>query len=270
MAGSNPTPYYTPTSKPTPTSHHSSLPLKKPNFYSLIAISFLCSGFYFTGVWHSSTTGAGAGSSSVFITTTSLPCFPSKNTSTSPSSSTTSTKKLDFTTHHSAAYDGAAPDDAIKIYPVCDIKYSEYTPCEDPERSLKFNRRRLIYRERHCPEKNEVLKCRIPAPYGYKNPFKWPVSRDVVWYANVPHKELTVEKAVQNWIRYEGDKFRFPGGGTMFPNGADAYIDDIAKLINLKDGSIRTAIDTGCGVNITFFLQNILCFINSVLHFLIL
>ncbi|CAN4097536.1 unnamed protein product [Withania somnifera] len=106
----------------------------------------------------------------------------------------------------------------------------------------------MIYRERHCPEKDELLKCRIPAPYGYKNPFKWPVSRDLAWYANVPHKELTVEKAVQNWIRYEGDKFRFPGGGTMFPNGADAYIDDIGKLINLKDGSIRTAIDTGCGV----------------------
>ncbi|KAJ6410773.1 hypothetical protein OIU84_007513 [Salix udensis] len=34
----------------------------------------------------------------------------------------------------------------------------------------------------------------------------------------------------------------------MFPNGADAYIDDIGRLINLKDGSIRTAIDTGCGV----------------------
>ncbi|KAL9315087.1 hypothetical protein ACSQ67_016088 [Phaseolus vulgaris] len=34
----------------------------------------------------------------------------------------------------------------------------------------------------------------------------------------------------------------------MFPRGASAYIDDIGKLINLKDGSIRTAIDTGCGV----------------------
>ncbi|KAJ0705501.1 putative S-adenosyl-L-methionine-dependent methyltransferase [Helianthus annuus] len=34
----------------------------------------------------------------------------------------------------------------------------------------------------------------------------------------------------------------------MFPNGAGAYIDGIGKLINLNDGSIRTAIDTGCGV----------------------
>ncbi|EMS59429.1 putative methyltransferase PMT17 [Triticum urartu] len=74
------------------------------------------------------------------------------------------------------------------------------------------------------------------------------VRRDVAWFANVPHKELTVEKAVQNWIRVDGDKLRFPGGGTMFPHGADAYIDDIGKLIPLHDGSIRTALDTGCGV----------------------
>uniref|UniRef100_A0A9I9CQF5 Methyltransferase n=1 Tax=Cucumis melo TaxID=3656 RepID=A0A9I9CQF5_CUCME len=137
---------------------------------------------------------------------------------------------------------------AAKPFPACGLNYSEYTPCEDTHRSLKFSRDRLIYRERHCPEKEESLKCRIPAPPGYRNPFAWPVSRDLAWYVNVPHKHLTVEKAVQNWIRYEGETFRFPGGGTMFPDGADAYIDNIGKLINLKDGSIRTAIDTGCGV----------------------
>lgn len=118
---------------------------------------------------------------------------------------------------------------------------------------MKFTRDRLIYRERHCPKKLELLKCRVPAPYGYKGPFKWPVCRDYVWYDNVPHKHLTVEKAVQNWIRFEGDRFKFPGGGTMFPNGANAYIDDIGKLINLNDGSIRTAIDTGCGVSQLYF-----------------
>lgn len=42
----------------------------------------------------------------------------------------------------------------------------------------------------------------------------------------------------------------------MFPRGADAYIDDIGKLINLKDGSIRTAIDTGCGVSFIIILLN--------------
>ncbi|KAK8557802.1 hypothetical protein V6N13_008186 [Hibiscus sabdariffa] len=78
--------------------------------------------------------------------------------------------------------------------------------------------------------------------------YRWPKSREFAWFTNAPHKELAVEKKNQNWIKVEGAQFRFPGGGTMFPRGADAYIDDINKLINLKDGSIRTAIDTGCGI----------------------
>lgn len=107
-----------------------------------------------------------------------------------------------------------------------------------------------MYRERHCPmELGEFVTCRVPAPNGYTTPFRWPESRDMVWYANVPHKWLTVEKAGQNWVRFEEDRFTFPGGGTMFPRGADAYIDEIGRIINLKDGSVRTAIDTGCGVS---------------------
>ncbi|KAF8379433.1 hypothetical protein HHK36_028868 [Tetracentron sinense] len=226
MAGSNP-PYYTNSKPKYPY-------LKKTNLYSLALITILCSLSYLLGVWqHSSPT------SQLFQT---IRCIPIKNTTFSSSS------ELDFNPHHSAEASTSISPISRKKYPPCDVKYSEYTPCEDAKRSLKFDRDRLIYRERHCPEKGEELKCRIPAPYGYKNPFAWPASRDLAWYANVPHKELTVEKAVQNWIRFEGDKFKFPGGGTMFPHGADAYIDDIGKLINLTDGSIRTAIDTGCGV----------------------
>ncbi|PIN02758.1 hypothetical protein CDL12_24725 [Handroanthus impetiginosus] len=242
MGGQNP-PYYTPLSKPTPNTTIISS-LKKPKLYSLAIVTILCSLSYLFGVWQH---GGATTSSATSTLSTTIPCF------STPQNTTTATTNpephLDFATHHSAADDGATDlSPAIKSYPPCDIKYSEYTPCQDLERSLKFDRDRLIYRERHCPGKNELLKCRIPAPYGYKNPFQWPLSRDLAWYANAPHKELTVEKAVQNWIRFEGDRFRFPGGGTMFPNGADAYIDDIGKLINLKDGSIRTAIDTGCGV----------------------
>ncbi|KAI0520573.1 hypothetical protein KFK09_008049 [Dendrobium nobile] len=83
----------------------------------------------------------------------------------------------------------------------------------------------LVYRERHCPTKDELIRCLIPAPPGYKKPFKWPQSRDYAWLRVI---------------------VSFPGGGTMFPEGADAYIDDINELIPLTDGSIRTAIDTGC------------------------
>ncbi|CAI0401612.1 unnamed protein product [Linum tenue] len=51
-----------------------------------------------------------------------------------------------------------------------------------------------------------------------------------------------------NWIIYEGNVFRFPGGGTQFPHGADTYIDQLAAAIPIDNGMVRTALDTGCGV----------------------
>ncbi|KAL9385527.1 hypothetical protein Peur_022537 [Populus x canadensis] len=214
------------------------LPLKakKLNLYKIILTIIPCTIFYLVGFYQSSRGNVPVSNTSSSINEV-FPCAP-------PDHNTTT---LDFDAHH------FAPDPPPRVarahhLPPCDPKYSEHTPCEDVERSLKFDRDRLIYRERHCPESHEILKCRVPAPYGYKVPFRWPESREFAWYANVPHKELTIEKKNQNWVRVEGKRLRFPGGGTMFPRGADAYIDDIGKLINLKDGSIRTAIDTGCGV----------------------
>ncbi|KAL5811146.1 hypothetical protein ACOSQ4_027714 [Xanthoceras sorbifolium] len=242
MAGS--TPPYQATSKPAkPTTNaiFTIFPFKKTNLCSLTFIVFLCIASYLFGVFQHDHPRTFSSTTVVDVACT------SDKTVTAAAADEAGSKSLDFSTHHVAA-DVESTAVKRKPYPPCNFTYSEYTPCQDAKRSLRFDRDRLRYRERHCPEKQELLKCRVPAPYGYKNPFSWPTSRDQVWYANVPHKELTVEKAVQNWIRYEGDRFRFPGGGTMFPNGADAYIDDIGKLINLKDGSIRTAIDTGCGV----------------------
>ncbi|PQM34368.1 putative methyltransferase PMT16 [Prunus yedoensis var. nudiflora] len=242
MASNDDRPYH-PTSKP---SKPSLFPWKKPNVYTLPVVLFLCICSYFFGLWQHGGTST---------PTFKLPCKSSNQIHPATTTSTTQSPTLDFSSHHTPNLTAATSSHAVKpkAYPPCDVKFSEYTPCEDAKRSLKFDRDRLIYRERHCPEKNDLLKCRVPAPHGYKTVFSWPMSRDLAWYANVPHKELTVEKAVQNWIIYEGDRdrLRFPGGGTMFPNGADAYIDDIGKLINLKDGSIRTAIDTGCGVSTT-------------------
>ncbi|EYU32062.1 hypothetical protein MIMGU_mgv1a003954mg [Erythranthe guttata] len=227
--------------------HYLSLRTKKTNLYYMAITTVLCSIFYLIGIWQH----GGAATSATLLP--SLPCNTDDIKTTGPNPKTLPTNAsavtLDFTAHHTAELlVTLSPAARAAQFPPCDPKFSEYTPCQHVERSLKFDRDMLMYRERHCPEKNELLKCRIPAPHGYRSPFRWPESRDVVWYANVPHKHLTVEKAGQNWVRFEGDRFSFPGGGTMFPRGADAYIDDIGKLINLEDGSIRTAIDTGCGV----------------------
>ncbi|PKA63318.1 putative methyltransferase PMT18 [Apostasia shenzhenica] len=203
----------------------------------ILGVTGLCTISYILGSWQRT--------SSILNLNSSYSDAPSKTACTvtcMPSNS----NSLDFHAHHQVGLNESSFFSGK--FPSCDRKYSEYTPCQDPKRARKFQKKMLIYRERHCPKKNELLKCLIPAPPKYKNPFKWPQSRDYAWYDNIPHRELSIEKAVQNWIQVEGDRFRFPGGGTMFPKGADAYIDEINALISLNDGNIRTALDTGCGV----------------------
>ena len=246
--------------------YYLTLKTKKTSLFYMAVTTVLCSLSYLIGIWQHG--GLKIAAKSPMATLLELPCSNlNKNFTTIGGSSSVT---LDFTARHNA-------DDLVPLsssaraeqIPPCKPEFSEYTPCEDVNRSLKFDRDRNIYRERHCPDKDELLKCRIPAPHGYKTPFRWPASRDMVWYANVPHKHLTVEKAKQNWVQFKGDRFKFPGGGTMFPRGADSYIADIGKFINLKDGSIRTAIDTGCGVSKTtnYIYNNSIKYLKSLVLF---
>ncbi|GAV75131.1 Methyltransf_29 domain-containing protein [Cephalotus follicularis] len=222
----------------SPKHHH--LESKRKRLTWILGVSGLCILFYVLGAWQTTTA---PGSRSEVYNRVGCDGDSPQGGNSNPSSS--SLASLDFDSHHQVEVKSSTA--AQNIQP-CDISYSEYTPCQDPTRGRKFSRDMLKYRERHCPKKEELLLCLIPPPPKYKTPFKWPQSRDYAWYDNIPHKELSIEKAVQNWIQVEDDRFRFPGGGTMFPRGADAYIDDINELIPLTDGSIRTAIDTGCGV----------------------
>lgn len=131
----------------------------------------------------------------------------------------------------------------------CNISFQDLTPCMDPARWRKFDRHRMAFRERHCPSVSERMDCLIPPPKGYKVPIRWPRSRDECWYRNVPYDWINTAKANQRWMQKKGEKFIFPGGGTMFPNGVGEYLDFMEELIpEMKDGTVRTALDTGCGV----------------------
>ncbi|XP_027913709.1 probable methyltransferase PMT20 [Vigna unguiculata] len=134
-------------------------------------------------------------------------------------------------------------------FPECGLDYQDYTPCTDPKRWRKYGLYRLTLLERHCPPIFERKECLVPPPDGYKPPIRWPKSRDECWYRNVPYDWINKQKSNQHWLIKEGEKFLFPGGGTMFPNGVGEYVDMMQELIpEMKDGTVRTAIDTGCGV----------------------
>ena len=76
-----------------------------------------------------------------------------------------------------------------------------------------------------------------------------------IWYNNMPHKEITDLKSDQGWMIQEDDYFKFPGGGTMFPEGADGYVRTLQKYIPLRSNAIRTALDIGCGVWSSYYFS---------------
>ncbi|XP_065877728.1 probable methyltransferase PMT14 [Euphorbia lathyris] len=199
---------------------------------SIFIVFCMCCFFYVLGAWQRS--GFGKGDTIALEVTKQTDCniYPD----------------LNFEPQHKFVEIKESSKPKRVVFKPCDVKYTDYTPCQEQDRAMRFPRENMIYRERHCPAQEEKLHCLIPAPQGYKSPFPWPKGRDYVHYANVPYKSLTVEKAVQHWVEYQGDVFKFPGGGTMFPQGADKYIDELASVIPIADGSVRTALDTGCGV----------------------
>lgn len=64
-------------------------------------------------------------------------------------------------------------------------------------------------------------------------------------------------------MKREGPYFIFPGGGTMFPDGAVQYIEKLKQYIPISGGVLRTALDMGCGVRylVLFFFYLSLIFL---------
>ncbi|XP_071698083.1 probable pectin methyltransferase QUA3 [Rutidosis leptorrhynchoides] len=135
----------------------------------------------------------------------------------------------------------------VTIQP-CDSDSVDYMPCEDPNRNRLLSRDMNYYRERHCPAPEERQLCLVPPPEGYNIPIQWPTSLYKIWHENMPYNKLAERKGHQGWMKKEGPHFIFPGGGTMFPDGAVHYIEQLEHYIPISGGVIRTVLDMGCGV----------------------
>lgn len=79
---------------------------------------------------------------------------------------------------------GAGSGNRVRIgrFPVCPESMREYIPCLDNQEDIRRlpSTERGERFERHCPAKDKVLSCLVPAPNGYKAPIPWPRSRDEV------------------------------------------------------------------------------------------
>lgn len=71
----------------------------------------------------------------------------------------------------------------MRTWKLCKFEDAQdFIPCLDNEAAvikLKF-RNHYEHRERHCPSKEDLPKCLLPLPTGYKVPINWPTSRDQV------------------------------------------------------------------------------------------
>ncbi|KAI3835429.1 hypothetical protein MKX03_034519 [Papaver bracteatum] len=130
----------------------------------------------------------------------------------------------------------------------CPYEAVDHMPCEDPRRNSKLSHEMNFYRERHCPLPEESPLCLIPPPKGYKISVRWPDSLQKIWHNNVPFNKIADRKGHQGWMKEDGQYFIFPGGGTMFPDGAISYIERLGQYIPISGGVLRTALDMGCGV----------------------
>lgn len=76
-----------------------------------------------------------------------------------------------------------------------------------------------------------------------------------IWHDNMPYDKIAERKGHQGWMKEEGPYFIFPGGGTMFPDGAEQYIAKLGQFIPINKGLVRTALDMGCGVRDLLLLR---------------
>lgn len=81
-----------------------------------------------------------------------------------------------------------------------------------------------------------------------------------IWHDNMPYDKIAERKGHQGWMKEEGQYFIFPGGGTMFPDGAAQYIAKLGQFIRINSGLLRTALDMGCGVRGQSLLLPSACF----------
>ncbi|GJM92184.1 hypothetical protein PR202_ga08624 [Eleusine coracana subsp. coracana] len=135
------------------------------------------------------------------------------------------------------------PDRHPPPVPPCPPNATHLVPCHEDTPSG----------ERHCPPRpppphpqqdppphppHPPPHCRVPPPPGYRPPPPWPARRERARYANVEHPlppKAKVAAGQGKWL--------------VFPNadGVGNYVEQLERVVPLRGGAVRTALDIGCG-----------------------
>ncbi|XP_021310879.1 probable methyltransferase PMT19 isoform X2 [Sorghum bicolor] len=135
--------------------------------------------------------------------------------------------------------------------PPCPPNATHDVPCHEPPSG-----------ERHCPPRPPPPPphppkdppphpppppphCRVPPPPGYRPPPPWPARRDRARYANV---DLPPPPPVKVAAGLEQDPVRRRGEWLVFTEGVRDYVEQLERVVPLRGGVVRTALDIGCGV----------------------
>lgn len=101
---------------------------KRANLFYVAAVAILCATCYCLGIWLNSVPAVTSSRDG-----TAAPCIPQLPRAV----------VLDFASHHRAE-DLVPNDEPVPHFPACPSNFTEYTPCEDVQRSLRFDRDRFV------------------------------------------------------------------------------------------------------------------------------
>jgi hypothetical protein len=110
---------------------HNSAGFKTRSPLSIFIVICLCCFFYILGAWQKSGFGKGDGIAVQMSKQTDCQIFPD----------------LNFETHHNDVEIIEPSKPKAKVFKPCDVKYTDYTPCQEQDRAMTFPRENMIYRE---------------------------------------------------------------------------------------------------------------------------
>uniref|UniRef100_A0ACD5XCU1 Uncharacterized protein n=3 Tax=Avena sativa TaxID=4498 RepID=A0ACD5XCU1_AVESA len=132
--------------------------------------------------------------------------------------------------------------------PPCPPNASHHVPCHDPPSAERHCPPRPPHPPPHPPEDPPPHPppppphCRVPPPPGYLPPPPWPERRERARYANADLPPLTATK-----LAASQDPVGERGEWLVFPKGVGNYVEHLERVVPLRGGAVRTALDIGCG-----------------------